>query len=270
MNLNKSLFYLTQFTYKPKFFFKYFKPSNFNPIFNLNRFTIIMEAHNKELLSNIFEEKSEKFSEENLKLTSEISSLTTTLNQLRSSLSSLTSEKQSLEQDHQVELQRWQSTTNHLKMIIKDSDIQKRILEKEISKSKPIFERSRKNEWKLAEMKHSIEKLNEDRLSESEALKKRVDAILKDIAREEYEKQEALKEGKICDKELLRYKKIIKDMEEEVRILKEKMNKESDIVTWCSDRSHRRDLLNNKQSRAYMKGNKITLREIISKKPCHS
>ena len=123
----------------------------------------------------------------------------------------------------------------------------------------------------IVELKYGIDKINEDRQIEKEAIKEQIEVILEELGQVRHEKEEILSEKLMFENEAKKYRLKIAFLEDEIKRLKESLElNRGDIFAWCSDRSSRRNLLKNKQNRIYAPQSSKHLNDLVNKKPCHT
>ena len=209
--------------------------------------------------------------QENFELNQKAIKLTQELDQLNNAYKKVQQEKIAIETEFEKELKTWENTAKHLKKIISESDLEKKGLETEIIKLKGIAERCNHNECMIVELKYGIDKINEDRQIEKEAIKEQIEVILEELGQVRHEKEEILSEKLMFENEAKKYRLKIAFLEDEIKRLKESLElNRGDIFAWCSDRSSRRNLLKNKQNRIYAPQSSKHLNDLVNKKPCHT
>ena len=230
-----------------------------------------MEENKILFMSSLLKEKNSEIMQENFELRQKSEKLRQDFDQLTLAHSKIKQEKVDLEQDFQKELERWEDTTNHLKQIINQSDAEKKALESELSKLKAVSERCNHHECMIVDLKYGLEKINEDRKIEKDAIKEQIEIILEELSQARHEKEEILSEKLMHENDVKRYRLTIASLESEIKMLKESMDgNRDDIFSWCSDRCNRRDLLRHKQNRVYGPQSTKSLKALVNKKPCHT
>lgn len=230
-----------------------------------------MENEKATFAASLLKEKNSQIMHENFELTQKSSKLKLELDQLTEAHKRVQQEKLSISEEFHKELERWEATTNYLKKIITDSDIEKKTLETELTRLKGVAERCNHNECMIVELKYGLEKINEDRQIEKEAIKEQIETILEELGQVRHEKEEIMSEKMMYENDTKRYRLKIADLENEIKMLKDSLeSNREDIFSWCSERYTRRDLLKNKQNRIYGPQSGKHLKELVITKPCHT
>jgi chromosome segregation ATPase len=220
-----------------------------------NNFSLVTER-NREItdLNKELTLKNQEISENNFELKKKLEASTALLEKIQN-------EKKNLENEHRGELRRWEETIKLLKQVINESDQEKKKLENELANILKVAEKCNKQEGRILELQTSFNRIQEEKIIESEVIQEEVERVLNELAQVRHEKEEVLSEKLILQKEIEKYRKKVAILEDQV----ENLNKKKDfqeIQSWCLDRKTRREKISS--NRVYSEKSSKKVKDLIN------